>query len=222
MAEDSSAQLVVLVPTRGRPHALAPLAVRFAETTPPHRLVFIADPDDPDTLEAAFPVGDVLVPRERLSYPAKINHGARHTTEPLLLFGADDIRPHPGWLAAALEPMTVAGVGFVSLNDLGNERVMAGEYATLPLVARWYVEQGGIDGPDVYHEGYRHNGADLEASEVARSRGAFAYAPAAVMEHLHPNYGKAEPDATYLAGGLNREGTEHDDALIAKRRALWA
>jgi hypothetical protein len=76
---------------------------------------------------------------------------------------------------------------YVSCNDLGNHRVMRGEYATMVFVARDYAEQ--FD--EFYREEYFHNGVDLEASAVAKRRGAFVYAPDAIVEHLHPTVRRA-------------------------------
>lgn len=220
MAPDSRS-LVVVVPTRGRAHALKSLALEFKATTPAHRMLFVVDPDDPQSFRLGREVGDVLVTVSRLSYAAKANRAIERSTEPFLLFAADDVKPHPGWFEAAHALMSEE-VGFVSTNDLGSERVMDGEYATCPLVARSYAEQGTIDGgPGVFHEGYHHNPADIEASETAKHRGAFAYCPESVVEHMHPNYGKAEVDQTYLEGGMNEEANEADAVLFAERSALW-
>jgi glycosyltransferase involved in cell wall biosynthesis len=206
--------LAVIIPTLGRPQALGPLVDVFAQTTPvPHRMLFVIDPDDGPTWEAVENLDrpEVNALEHGGTYPQKVNAGIRATTEPILLIGADDIRPHPGWFEKASRHLS-AQIGFVSLNDLGNEEVMAGNYAIHPLVARWYVAGG-----ELFHEGYEHIGCDVDASRIARSRGAFAYAPDAVMEHLHPNYGKAPVDATYERGGLNEAKNVADQALLAER-----
>jgi GT2 family glycosyltransferase len=94
--------------------------------------------------------------------------------------------------------------------------VMAGEYATFPFVARWYITRHG----PLYDQAFRHNGADIDASLRARQRGAFAYAPDAVVEHVHPNYGKADVDDTYLHGGLDPAKNKADDLLLWGRWRL--
>lgn len=215
-----SPALVIVVPSRDRADRLEPLAQGFRETTPDHRIVFVVDPDDLPSQEAARQAGNVWVTEKRLTYPKKVNRGIEATTEPFILVAADDVRPHEGWFEAASALITDE-VGMVATNDLGNEQVLNGELATHPLVARWYAEMGTADGPGLYHDGYWHNGADLEASETARSRGAFAYAPEAIVEHLHPNYGKSEVDSTYQEGGFHEAKRRYDEALIAKRRKLW-
>ena len=53
---------------------------------------------------------------------------------------------------------------------------------------------------------------------TAIKRKAYAHAPEAVVEHLHPMGGKAEWDATYLA---MRHRMRTDRALFNTRRQLW-
>lgn len=213
MAPDSPT-LVVLIPTLGRADRLGALAERFAATSPPHRILFVCDRSDTASIAAGLDAGHVLV--HDGTYPVKVNAGIRATDEEYLMVAADDVNPHEGWFEKALELMSEQ-VGFVSLNDLGNEAVMRGEHATLPLVARWYVADG-----ELYHEGYEHTGCDVDASYIAKSKGAFAYAPEAVMEHMHPVWGKGEVDETYRLGGMNPDKDAHDRVLLSTRRHLWS
>lgn len=213
-------ELVAIVPTLGRPQALAILAERFAETTSSYRILFVCDPADVPTRRALEHLSDERPEVESLAhvgpYVSAVNAGIRATHEPLILVGADDIRPHPGWLEEAKRYLSDE-IGYVSLNDLGNHDVMAGKYATLPLVARWYAVSEG----DLYHPGYQHVGCDVDASLQAQARGAYAYAPGAVMEHLHPAWEKAPMDATYEAGGCNAEKWRADHDLLERRWPSW-
>lgn len=210
------AELVCVIPTLGRWQALRPLAELFAQTTESYRLLYVVDESDTRSHKAVRTTRRAGHPADYLihdgSYAQKVNAGIEHSHEPFILVGADDIRPHAGWFEAAKSNMDDK-VGFVSLNDLGNEMVMAGKYATLPLVARWYAESEG----DLYFEGYQHAACDVDASLQAQSRGAYAYAHDAVMEHLHPDHGKSRPDATYLQGGLNRHKRRADRLLLDQR-----
>lgn len=217
-----NAEVVVVVPTLHRPQNMRALAEAFAMTTSSFRVLFVCDTTDTGSrrvarrLERALP-GRVSAIAYDGNYVEKTNAGIRASVEPLVVPGADDIRPHTGWLEAAKAKM-VGDVGFVSLNDLGNHDVMAGKYATLPLVARWYVES--LD-DNLYHEGYHHNGVDVDASLTARKRGAFAYAPDAVMEHLHPAWSKAEIDDTHRRGCMDEERASADHELLERRWPGW-
>jgi glycosyltransferase involved in cell wall biosynthesis len=190
-------QLVILIPVLKRPHRVRPVLDSIAENTPGRlRVLFIPDPDDEPEITALTKASAEFI-EIRGNYGKKINAGVRHTTEPLLFFGADDLEFHPGWLEAAKAQLT-EGIGVVATNDLCNPRVMRGELATHPLVTREYCKLGKIDDPDfVLHEQYQHEYVDREFSETAQHRGAFAYAAGSIVEHLHPMVGKAPTDELY-------------------------
>lgn len=151
-------------------------------------------------------------------YARKVNLAARETDDALLFLGADDLAFHPGWLEAAaakLEP----GVGVVGTNDLGNPRVLRGAHSTHSLLTRAYAGLGTIDEPDkVLHEGYPHEYVDDEFVATARHRDAFVFAADAVVEHLHPHWGKSATDELYDAHARRmRQGRRVYD----RRRRLW-
>ncbi len=217
-------RLVILVPVLGRPHRVRPLLESIAAATPErHRVLFIADPDDGDTISVVQESGAGLIVHGG-SWGRKINVGVRATSEPLLFLGADDLHFHPGWLQAAAAhmgpPGAISPVGIVGVNDLGTRRVREGRHATHFLVARWYASLGAIDDPNVLvHEGYGHEFVDDELVATGRARGAIAFATDAVVEHLHPSFGRAPDDETYRRGRATRR---EDRALFRQRRALWA
>lgn len=212
-------RLVVLVPVLGRPHRVAPLVASIAHATPErHRVLFIADPTDTDTIQAVQASGAGLLIHGG-SWARKINAGVRATTEPLIFLGADDLEFHPGWLEAAAARLE-GGVRVVGVNDLGHRRVRGGKHATHFLVARDYVERGSIDDPGrLIHEGYAHNFCDDEFVATAKRRGVIAFATDAVVEHLHPDFDRAPDDDTYRLG---RSRMDADRRLYRRRRALWA
>ena len=213
-------RLVILTPVLGRPHRVQPLLESIAAATPErHRVLFIADPDDRETVAAVQASGAGLLIHGG-TYPEKINAGVRATWEPLLFLGADDLHYHPGWLAAA-EAHLSASVGVVGVNDLGTRRVREGRHATHFLVSRFYASaRGSIDRPGhILHEGYGHQWTDDEFVATARARGAIAFATDSVVEHLHPRRGKAEDDDTYRKG---RRTALADRRLFQSREHLWA
>lgn len=210
--------VAVLVPVLRRPHRVAPLVRSIKEATPgEHRILFLTDADDRAQMDAIAAVGAEFYCCGG-SWAAKINVGLGLTDEPLIFTGADDLDFRPGWITSAAARMTET-VGVVGVQDLCNPRTIRGEHATHFLVARWYAELGGIDGGGFAPEHYDHNFADNEILETAVHRGAYAFAPDAVVEHLHPLNGRAVDDEVY------RKGQAHfgrDQRLFRRRRRLWA
>lgn len=198
--------VVVLVPMLGRAHRVRPLLESLHASTGDARALFICHAGDTAVL-AAVKEADadlMLVPRAPIGdYARKINFGYRTTAEPLIFLGASDIHFHPGWLdacRAALGP----GVGVVGTNDMGSPRVMAGQHSTHSLVTRDYADQfGTIDGPgQILCEAYPHEYSDDELVGTAMHRGAWAFAPTARVEHLHPNWHPDIPvDEAYRGQG---------------------
>ena len=81
------------------------------------------------------------------------------------------------------------------------------------------MAQGTIDDPTrILHEGYVHNFVDDELIGTAKHRGEWAFADAAIVEHLHPNYGDAPRDHTY---NLARRYFAYDRQIYERRQPLW-
>lgn len=214
----TTAGLVILVPVLRRPQSVAPLLESIHTSTASARVLFIGDPGDTAEHDAIARAGAEMIATGG-NYAQKINTGVRHTTEPYLFAGADDLRFHPGWLEAALEVMERTGAGLVGTQDLCNARVIAGEHATHFLLARWYAQLPTIDGqPGPCFEGYEHEFVDDELIGTARERGAYAFAPGAIVEHLHPDVGKAPTDALYAAQGARMRRSR---PLFQSRTPLW-
>lgn len=209
--------LAVLVPVLARPHNVAPLLAAIASSTPkPYRVLWVCDPGDVDE-HAAIAEHDGWMIAPGGSYASKINVGCRLTDEELVLFAADDIRPHPGWLAAARERL-IDGVQVVGLNDL-IERPARPRHATHFLLTRHAAGLPCLDGaPGPLHEGYSHWRTDDELIATATHRGMYAYAPDAIVEHLHPMTGGADDDDTYRKGRAN---ARRDGKLFYRRSVLW-
>lgn len=217
-----SRDLVIIVPMLGRAHRVKPLLESVTATVPDARVLFCTSSGDTDVHRAIAQAGRerIEVPYiQRGDYARKINAGYRVTTEPHLFCAADDLCFHAGWYEAALTRLG-DGIGVVGTNDLGSPRVMAGDHATHSLVTRDYADRyGTIDSPgQIMHEGYWHEWVDDEMVETAKHRKAFAFAPDAHVEHLHPNWGKAPSDGLYQLQRIRM----HDGArLHRQRRLLW-
>jgi glycosyltransferase involved in cell wall biosynthesis len=212
-------RLVILVPVLRRPHRVAPLLASIARaTTHPHRVVFIADPDDDGEIRAVQESGAGLLIHGG-GYAAKIHAGVQATTEPLIFLGADDLDFHPGWFEAASARLE-GRIRVVGVNDLGHRRVRAGRHATYFLVDRRYVADGTADQPGrLMHDGYHHLFVDDEFVGTAKKRGVIAFATDSIVEHLHPDFGRAPDDETYQRG---RARFAADRRLFRSRRHLWA
>lgn len=218
-----SPPVVALVPVLHRPWRIDPVLRSFEAGTPgPHRLLFIVSESDRAVQAAVQEAGGqalVVEDWRHGDYPRKIQAGFDATTEPLIFTGADDLAFHPGWLDHAVAKLR-AGVGVVGTNDQCNKRVMRGEHATHLLITRAYVtEHGTIDQRgQVMHTGYWHECCDDELVQTAMARGAWAFAADSIVEHLHPDVGKAPVDAMYAAQAVRlRQGR----ALLNQRRPLW-
>lgn len=212
-------RVAIIAPTLGRPGSIAPLVANVARTTPgPAHVVFVCDPDDYDTIAAVDAAGADQI-RAGGCYSRKINIGAEVVSDELVFLGADDIRFRSGWLERARERLE-AGAMVVGTNDLGNPRVIAGEFATHFLVRRAYLEWRQIDGePGILHEGYRHCFCDDELIATATKRGVYAMASDSIVEHMHPDWGKAEYDEVYRYG---KRTFRADRDLFRSRMRLWS
>lgn len=214
--------LAIVIPMLGRPQHITPLLASIRQATPDARILFVVSPHD-RVVHAALDragVERITVPYQHVGdYARKINAGYRHTTEPMILTGASDLRFHPGWYEAALAKLT-PGIGVVGTNDLGNPSVIAGEHATHFLVTREYADtHGTIDGPGaIMAEVYPHEYVDNELVGTARYRCAWAMAQDSYVEHLHPNWGKAPIDHIYAR---QRFRMATGRTIYNRRRPRW-
>jgi hypothetical protein len=221
--------LSILVPVLGRPERAASLVDSVGVATRlDWEVVFLLSPDDPAEDRAVRELADQndRVSWRRLKdtpgpgdYARKINVGFATTSAAWVFQAADDLRFRPGWDTIAVDTGAKYGAGVVGTNDLCNPRVIRGRHSTHSLIRRAYVDEcGGSNEPGkVLCEAYEHNYVDDELVSVAASRGCFVMSPA-VVEHLHPNCGKAETGETYALG---RRGYHRDRALFLARRPHW-
>lgn len=226
----SDARVAILIPVLRRPHRLRSLVENIRRVTPePHELLFLPAPDDAPTLVELERLGaawSVAPPAPKfgvLTYSSKVNHGYRVTSTEFIFHAADDVVFHPKWLWRALKLLDARpNVGVLATNDLSNPRVMSGLDGTHNFVRRSYVEKwGGASGDrrgEVLSEAYRHNRCDTELVGIAQRRRAFAFARTSVVEHFHPNHGKAERDEVYRMSDTFKAA---DKLMFAQRYARW-
>lgn len=229
---EAEEQVAIIVPVARRPQNAKPFLDSLnASLTDRQRqgrvhLYVMADATDEDTIRAweMADTGGVTIDdsshylRGMGSFGEKVNRGYEISFEPWLFLVGDDVQFHPGWLDQAMEVARTTGKAVVGTNDLGRlDAVEQGEHAVHMFIRRDYVEQVGAswDGPGVVcHEGYRHWFVDNEIITAAKQRGQWAPCLASHVEHLHPVFGKAQPDEVYGIGG---EAAEADKALWAHR-----
>ncbi len=215
-------EVAVIVPVLGRPRHAAPFMASLRASTGLARVYAVCQGDDPDTAAAWLDAGaEVLESGEQTSFAAKANLGYAKTSEPWVLLVGSDVHFYPGWLDQALAAAAPGPFDVVGTNDCGNPRVIAGDHATHMLIRRTYIDEQGAswDGPGVVaHEGYRHWWVDEEIVTVAKQRGVWAMALGSKVEHLHPLWGKAEPDEVYELG---QSYAEQDRKLFEERLAKF-
>jgi len=124
------------------------------------------------------------------------------------VLGADDVEWHPGWLLEALDIANMTRAQVIGLNDLSTN---LDDYAPHYMMSGEYAAKYGF-----IPAGYRSWWFDREVCQAARARGKYAPSWKSIAEHLHPDWGKAEIDATYQSGMPYRDADHH---LYERRRA---
>lgn len=196
------ADLVVIVPSRGRPVAAAELAQSFAETcTTGARLVLALDVTDPDLAAYHDALGTVpaapghttyvvTVQNEPGSMVGALNEAAAAAAEGdwfAIGFAGDDHRPRTtGWDAAYLEALRELGTGLVYGNDLLQGENLPTQCAMTSDIVRTL---GWMAPPDL-----THMYVDNWWLELGRRADCIRYLPDVVVEHMHPVAGKADWD----------------------------
>lgn len=205
------ADLVVIVPSRGRPAAVAELADAFAKTCTADTVLFVAnDSDDPELDRyAAAGYGRWVGPHQ--SMVAAVNDAvpvALGLEFPFAVgFMGDDHRPRThGWDTAYLVALREMGTGIVYGDDLLQRERLPTQCAMTADIVRalgWMIPPRLI-----------HMYADNFWLDLGRLTGRIRYLPEVVVEHLHPLAGKAEWDAGHLR--------VNDPAIHDKDRVAYA
>src|SRR5262245_3541141 len=194
--------LVVIIPSRGRPHDVERMAVAFADTRADEiAVIYAVERDDPcidDYRKAVsewFAFGEMLAVSAGAMAPA-INLAARAAV--------DDLDPY----------------ALAVLNDDHIPR-SAGWHETIVNALRTYHPAVGMVYPDDGHQGARlstvwavtsswvrmvnrmipakvsHLYADNAVMDLARVAGCMTYLPGVLIEHMHPAAGKAPDSESY-------------------------
>lgn len=201
--EGETVSLVVIVPSRGRPHSVAGLAEAFLDTAHDRdtRLWITIDSDDPDLgryRDAVALVDDqrVVVTTVLGGYMAAALNEAAMTAvgDPAVDavgFMGDDHRPRTGgWDTAYLGTLAeMGGAGIVYGDDGLQSEALPTQCAMSASIVRTL---GWMCPPTL-----RHLWIDNFWLDLGRTAGCLRYLPDIVVEHMHPYNGKAEMDAGY-------------------------
>lgn len=213
----------IVIPTIGRPGRLAPLVDNISQRTlSPHRVTFVTEASDSDTIAAVAALGlEALINERTENYAGAVNTAYEHSDAEYLFAGADDLVFHADWDVCCLAGFD-GWFGVVGTNDLLNPYVLAGSHSTHHMVARWYLDDigGVVDlGPGSFlPECYDHNFTDTEFIGTAKMRARFRPCLTAVVEHLHVTTGRAPADATHER---SVRAFSEDAAMYDDRRELW-
>ena len=183
--------LVLLVPSRGRPEKIKRLIAACQRTcTRSTRLHFGFDDDDPGLAASILAAGSSWVTTgPRMGLAGWTNDlASRHPGVPYLGSIGDDMVPvTPGWDAALMRACGTTGMAYPRDNrrdDIPEIIVMTSDipaalgWVCLPALHHWYV--------------------DNVWSDLGRGAGCLTYCPDVLVEHKHPNVpGGDRPDMTY-------------------------
>lgn len=224
--------LVVVVPTRGRPEALAALALHCKATcTADTLLLAVVDTDDTTGPQYQAPAGTQVFftwAPPGGGHVGAINWGAEQALRDFQPYAIakldDDHRPRTkGWDVRYLEALRQLGTGIVYGNDL-----LQGErLPTAPALTADIVEALGYMGPP----GLEHLYVDNFWRDLGQAADCLRYLPGVIVEHLHPLAGKAAMDDGYRRANdpaqFRRDGAAYESYRterladdVAKVRAL--
>lgn len=211
--------LVIVVPSRGRPKAVAELAEQCAKTcTADTVLLVVVDTDDPTAPEYQAPAGTQVfftyAPADS-GHVGAINWGAARALEDFQPFAVgkldDDHRPRTsGWDAALLDALRPTGTGIAYGNDLLQGRNLP----TAPVITANIVQTLGWMGPPQL----RHLYVDDFWRDLSDAASCLHYLPSVVVEHMHPVAGKAAMDAGYRRANAPERYRDDGAAYQAYRR----
>jgi hypothetical protein len=213
------ADLVMIVPSRGRPDAVADLQRAWSKTTSGAAdLLVVVDDDDPEL--PAYRRLDVNV-RVHASAGSRgivpvLNAAAAACvrTYRMVGFAGDDHRPRtPKWDARMAEALDDLGTGIVYGDDL-----LRGEaLPTAVAMTSDIVHTVGYMAPPTL----RHLFVDNVWADWGRAIARLRYLPDVVIEHLHPAIGKGAWDELYRELNADASYTRDREAYNGYHASGW-
>ena len=198
--------LVILVPSRGRPQNIEDLLFSLQETKTASDLIVIVDDDD-QTRDQYMELGCriMIIGKQGKGMARPLNYAANYVKDEYRHFAfiGDDHRPRTEhWDQKLIAALDEVGTGVAYGDDL-----LQG--ANLPTAVAmsgdivWELE--GMVPP-----GFIHLYLDNFWMQLGKDLKSFIYLPDVIIEHLHPLAGKAEWDENYRS--VNAEEVYSADA----------
>ncbi|MFE3866044.1 glycosyltransferase family 2 protein [Streptomyces goshikiensis] len=189
--------LLMIVPTRGRPGSVSAVLDCWLKTEATADLIFAVDDDDPmlpgyrDHMES---INDPRIrwyigPRLRLCGTLNAVAVSEAPHYKFLAFMGDDNRPRTRGWDARFRRCLSEGPGIVYGNDLLQGEAMATTVAMTSDIVRTL----GYMAPPAFI----HLCIDLVWVDWGRGMGRITYLDDVILEHMHPANGKAESDDSY-------------------------
>jgi len=211
--EMMGADLLALVPSRGRPTVVPILADIFRTTcTTDWHLVFAVDEQDEDLplYTAAIsrePRTQLYINRDGATMVAALNAAARHHLDSwpqAVAFMGDDHRPRTqGWDRDYLDALREMGTGMVYGNDLLQGEKIPTQIAMTANIPRTLGHMCPSTLTHLFVDNYWR--------DLGTAVGCLRYLPDTIVEHLHPFAGKAGMDEGYHR--VNAPSMYHRDAF---------
>ena len=194
--------LLVIIPSRGRPEQFAEVCGLIAKTARAQTDVYLClDDDDP-----ARPGYLALVPIEqptilaetgpRLSMAAWTNKAAMTQAgnyRALASIGDDHYPRTDGWDEKLLAALDEKGPGIAYPDDCNPRNYTTGPMVTAPVISSAIVTALGW----MAHPGMRHYYIDNVWEDLGKDAGCLYYLPDVKIEHRHPSVTGTGHDATY-------------------------
>lgn len=204
-------EMVVLVPTRGRPRGAQRLVDAWRDTEASCDLIFRVDDDDP-ALDDYLKIDAEFVVGENLPFGPKLNQQAALSAADYRITGfmGDDHVPRTKhWDAIIAESLQSVGVTY------GNDLLQGAAIPTavfmtsnIPLALGYFCAPG-----------ITHMFIDNAWKDWGERSGCLTYLSDVVIEHLHHVNGKAEMDDLYQkCGALMGSDQQHYMEYCASRR----
>lgn len=226
-------KVTIIVPVLDRVNNIVPLVKSIVNSTKDFEIHFVCSPgfiyemktiaeEVPQILHDNWKLSVVDWPPGPGDYARKINRAASESNSDWIFTGADDLQFHPFWLDNAI---TKAGTQYhvIGTQDMGNPRVIAGNHATHFLVRNSYFKKIGCSADNIPGElfctQYWHEGVDDELVGVSVSRDIYTFCHSSLVEHLHPNWGKGNIDASY---SQQNQRIRYGQRILYQRRNKWS